>query len=68
MENTPPLLPPSLIKIISRFANFYRRLFFNWLLVQLSTKKNYWLRMFAIANPTEILHYEKVKIRQRILL
>ena len=37
MENTPS--PPNLIKIISRFANFYGRLFFNWLLVQLSTNK-----------------------------
>ena len=41
MENTPlPLSSPkNLINITSFFANFNRRLFFNWLLVQLSSKK-----------------------------
>ena len=56
------------IEIIFRIAKFHGRLFFNWLFVQFSSKKNYGLRIFAIAYETEILHDEEVKIRPSILL
>ena len=68
MENTPRSSSPQDLLKLYLVSQTFTGVFFNWLLIQLSTKKNYWLRMFAIANPTEILHYEKVKIRQRTLL